>query len=73
MDLVIAMTIPDNSSVGLLLLLPLLDSNLSFFGLLYQFLLVLLLAQSVQEFVRLGQDLWYQSVFIEVLDIEDLA
>ena len=73
MDFVIAMTIPDYSSVGLLLLLPLLNSNLSLLCLLYQLLLVLLLAQSVQEFVRLGQDLWYQSVFIEVLNVEDLA
>ena len=55
------------------MLLHLLNSSLPLLGLLHELLLVLLLAQSVQEFVRLSQDLWYQSVFIEVLDVEDLA
>ena len=55
------------------MLLPLLNSKLSILGFLYELLLVLLLAQSVQEFVRLSQDLWYQSIFIEVLDVEDLT
>lgn len=66
--------------LGILLLvsLPLLflynlGASLSLAGLLQKLLLMLLLAKAMQEFVRLGQDLRHQSVFIEVLDVEYLA
>lgn len=56
-----------------LLLLQQLSSELSFASFLQQFLLVLLLAKSMQELVGLGQDLWYQSVLVEVLYVENFS
>ena len=56
-----------------LLLLQQLSSELSFASFLQQFLLVLLLTKSMQELVGLGQDLWYQSVLVEVLYVENFS
>lgn len=64
--------------VSCLLLLELqhlfhLGFHLSLFGLFNQLLLLLLLSQSVQELVRLSEDLGNQGVFVKVLDVEDFA
>ena len=56
-----------------LLLLQQLSSELSFASFLQQFLLVLLLAKSMQELVGLSQDLWYQSILVEVLYVENFS
>ena len=57
----------------LLLFCSLLDPRLSLLGLLEQLLLVLLLAQTVQEFVWLRQHLGNESILIIVFNIEYLA
>lgn len=51
----------------------LVQSGLPFLGVLLELSLSLLLSQSVQELVRLSEDLWHQSVLVEVLDVEDFA
>ena len=56
-----------------LLLLQQLSSELSFASFLQQFLLVLLLTKSMQELVGLSQDLWYQSILVEVLYVENFS
>ena len=56
----------------LLLLRYLLDARLPLLGLLKQLLLVLLLAQAVQELVWLRQDLGNEGVLVVILDVEYL-
>ena len=56
-----------------LLLGTLLDPCLSLLGFYQQLLLMLLLAQTVKELVRLGHDLGNQCVLVVVFDIEDLS
>ena len=55
-----------------LLLLKVLRPCLSLSSLLEQLLLVLLLPESVQELVRLRQNLRYQCVLVEVFDVKYL-
>ena len=60
-----------DDTLSAFLLLKLLNSSLSLFSLQQQLLLMLLLTKSVQEFMRLGENLRNKSVFIEVLDVEN--
>lgn len=55
------------------LFILLLDSGLSLLGFQEQLLLMLLLAQTMQKLVWLGQYLRHQGVLIEVLDVEDFS
>ena len=53
--------------------LLLLCFNLPLLGFLEELLLVLLLSQSVQELMRLGQDLGDKCILIKVFNVEDLS
>ena len=65
--------VADDTTDVPLVLNELLNSCLSLFCFLHQLLLMLLLSESVQELVRLSEDLWNQSVFIKVLNVENLS